>query len=129
MTPLPHIMKGLRPLAFVATAAPARAIAFYRDVIGLALVADDAFAAIFDAAGVTLRLQKVERLTPAPYTVFGWHADDIAPLVARLAAAGVSCERYPWMTQSPDGIWDAPDGDRVAWFKDPDGNLLSVSQE
>ena len=122
-------LSGLTPMTFVATADAARAIAFYRDVLGLSLISDDAFAATFDMAGVTLRVQKVEAVTPAPYTTLGWTTADIAPLVQRLAAAGIVFERYPWMTQSPEGIWDAPDGGRVAWFKDPDGNLLSVSQE
>ena len=123
------VLRNLKPMAFVATADASRAIPFYRDLLGLPLTQEDDFAATFDLGGTPLRLQKVERLTPAPFTALGWSAPDIAPIVKKLMAAGVAFERYPWMTQTPEGIWDAPDGGRVAWFKDPDGNLLSISQE
>jgi hypothetical protein len=82
----------------------------------------------FDAGGTELRLQKVERFKPHPFTALGWQIADVGWIVDRLAAAGVSPERYPWLEQNERGIWAAPSGARVAWFKDPDGNLLSVAQ-
>lgn len=115
-------------MAFVSTAQPDRARAFYRDVLGLALRHEDPFAIVFDANGVVLRVAKTPSLTPAPYTVLGWRVGDVRSVVAALAARGVATERFPGLAQDADGIWTAPDGPRVAWFKDPDGNLLSVTQ-
>ena len=115
-------------VAFCATTDGRRAAAFYGSVLGLPIRSDDAFAIVFDANGVELRLQKVERLTPQPFTVLGWQVANIAQVLARLAAANVSVERYEWLDQDATGIWQAPSGARVAWFHDPDGNLLSVAQ-
>ena len=114
--------------AFVATAQPARAAAFYGDTLGLRKVSDDDFALVFDANGVELRVQKVERLTAQPFTAIGWRVGDVAAVVAALGAKGVRFERYPGLAQDAQGIWAAPSGARVAWFKDPDGNLLSVAE-
>lgn len=114
--------------AFIATAQPARAAAFYRDTLGLREVSEDDFALVFDANGIELRVQKVERLTPQPFTAIGWQVGDIAAVVGALGAKGVRFERYPGLAQDAQGIWAAPSGARVAWFHDPDGNLLSVSQ-
>jgi catechol 2,3-dioxygenase-like lactoylglutathione lyase family enzyme len=115
-------------IAFVATRDAARAIAFYRGVLGLALVADDPFAVAFDAHGTMLRIQKVEKLAPHPFTTLGWHVEHIDELASALAARGVRFERFPGMEQDAHGIWTAPGGARVAWFKDPDGNTLSLTQ-
>lgn len=115
-------------IAFVATTDPARAKAFYRDVLGLLLISEDDFAVVFDAHGTMLRLTIVGDITPAPYTVLGWRTGEIATTVRGLSAAGVQFEKYPWMEQDDLGIWSAPSGAKVAWFKDPDGNVLSVSQ-
>ncbi len=115
-------------VAFGATTDGARAIAFYGDVLGLAIRSDDEFAVVFDAGGTELRLQKVERFSPHPFTALGWQVADIGQVVSRLVAAGVEPERYAWMEQDARGIWSAPSGARVAWFTDPDGNLLSVAQ-
>jgi catechol 2,3-dioxygenase-like lactoylglutathione lyase family enzyme len=117
-----------RPMAFVATADAARARAFYQDTLGLHLVADEPFALVFDLAGTMLRVQKVQHLTPADHTVLGWHVDDLPAAVDTLAARGVRFERYGFFEQDERGIWCAPGGARIAWFKDPDGNTLSLTQ-
>ena len=115
-------------VAFVATTDPSRAKAFYRDVLGLLLISEDEYALVFDAHGTMLRVAIVREIVLAPYTVLGWKVDDIDATVRGLAAKGAKFERYPWMEQSDLAIWSAPSGAKVAWFKDPDGNLLSVSQ-
>jgi len=105
-----------------------RAKAFYRDILGLLLISEDEYALVFDAHGTMLRVAIVGEIVLAPYTVLGWQVNDIDATVRGLAAKGVKFERYPWMEQDEVGIWSAPSGAKVAWFKDPDGNLLSVSQ-
>jgi len=115
-------------VAFVATSDPARAKAFYRDVLGLLLISEDEFALVFDANGTMLRVAIVVEVVVVPYTVLGWQVSDIVASVRGLAAKGVTFERYPWMEQDAAGIWSAPSGAKVAWFKDRDGNLLSMSQ-
>jgi predicted enzyme related to lactoylglutathione lyase len=115
-------------VAFGATTDGKRAAAFYGEVLGLPIRSDDAFAIVFDANGVELRLQKVEHLTPQPFTTLGWQVGDVGGVLARLAALKISPERYAWLDQDTTGIWRAPSGARVAWFKDPDGNLLSVAE-
>lgn len=115
-------------VGFVATMDSTRATAFYRDALGLRLVADEAHALVFDANGTMLRIQKVKAPVRAPYTVLGWAVRDIAALVRGLAAKGVVFERYEGFPQDADGIWTTPSGERVAWFRDPDGNLLSLTQ-
>ena len=117
-----------RLTAFVATAQPKRARQFYRDALGLRLVSDDQFAVVFDCAGVQLRIQKVEKLQPHPFTSLGWQVADIRASVTRLVTRGVSFERYSFMDQDKLGIWQSPSGAKVAWFKDPDGNLLSLTE-
>lgn len=114
--------------AFAATADPARAKAFYQKTLGLRLVADDQFALAFDANGIQLRLQKVEKLRPQPFTALGWQVTDIRRALATLVKRGVKCERYAFLEQDDLGIWEAPSGTRIAWFQDPDGNLLSIAQ-
>ena len=116
-------------MAFVATRDPERAKAFYRDTLGLQMVTEQLpFALVFDAHGTMLRVTIVREIVVAPYTVLGWEVPDIAATVKELAAAGVKLERYPGMPQDELGIWTAPGGNKVAWFKDPEGNVLSVAQ-
>jgi catechol 2,3-dioxygenase-like lactoylglutathione lyase family enzyme len=115
-------------IAFVSATDADRARRFFRDVLGLRLVSESPFALEFDCAGTMLRVTLVDKMAPAPYTVLGWRVSDVAATVRSLARAGVSLERYEAMTQSQDGIWTAPSGAKVAWFKDADGNLLSVSE-
>jgi len=118
-----------RLMAFVASARPEASLAFYRDVLGLPLLADTPFALVFDAFGVALRVQKVPQVAAAAHTVLGFGVDDIAHEVRALGERGVSFERYPYFEQDELGIWTAPGGARVAWFRDPDGNLLSLTEE
>jgi predicted enzyme related to lactoylglutathione lyase len=115
-------------VAFVATSKPESAKSFYELTLGLSLILDDAFAIVFDANGVMLRVQKVLEHTPPPYTVLGWDVADIDASVTELSGRGVRCERYEWLEQEDSGVWTAPSGAKIAWFKDPDGNTLSLTQ-
>jgi len=115
-------------VAFVATSQPHRASQFYRDVLGLRMVADEPAALVFDANGTMLRIAKVPELAPARHTVLGWSVADVAAAVTELGARGVAFERYEGFGQNDLGIWTSPGGGRVAWFKDPDGNTLSLTQ-
>jgi catechol 2,3-dioxygenase-like lactoylglutathione lyase family enzyme len=115
-------------VAFVATTEIERARAFYAEVLGLSMVEEGPFACVFDAHGTQLRVTPVEDLRVAPYTVLGWAVRDIQETVRVLGAAGVGFERFPGMDQDDAGVWLSPSGARVAWFSDPDGNVLSVSQ-
>ena len=122
-------MLGSRAVvAFVATRDPGRARAFYEGVLGLRLVADEPFALVFDAHGTTLRVQKLQELAPARHTVLGWLVPDIAAAVRGLSAAGVAFERFPRLPQDDVGVCSFPGGGRVAWFRDPDGNTLSLTE-
>jgi catechol 2,3-dioxygenase-like lactoylglutathione lyase family enzyme len=115
-------------IAFVATANPERARTFYTKTIGLTLVSEDPFALVFDAGGTMLRVAIVPSVQAAGYTVLGWIVPDIAKAVDALTSRGASFTRYDGMGQDGRGIWQSPSGARVAWFKDPDGNTLSLTQ-
>jgi catechol 2,3-dioxygenase-like lactoylglutathione lyase family enzyme len=114
--------------AFLATALPQRAAAFYGETLGLRRISEDQFALVFDLHGAELRIQKVERFAPQPFTVLGWRVEELGLVVASLTSRGVAFERFPGLTQSAEGVWRAPSGAAVAWFRDPDGNLLSVAE-
>ena len=114
--------------AVAATTDAARAKAFYGKTLGLRLVHEDQFALVFDANGTTLRIQLVRMLTPHPFTSLGWEVTDIETTVSALIDRSVAFEMFEGMGQDARGIWNSPSGARVAWFKDPDGNLLSVTQ-
>jgi catechol 2,3-dioxygenase-like lactoylglutathione lyase family enzyme len=115
-------------MAFVATTHPERARQFYSSILGLRLIADEPWALVFDAHGAMLRIQKTTELVPAKHTVLGWRVPDIEATLADLRDKGVRSERYSFLPQDDLGIWTTPDGTKVAWFKDPDGNTLSVTQ-
>ena len=115
-------------VAFGAITDAARAARFYGETLGLPIRSEDEFALVLDANGVELRLQKVPELTPPGFTTLGWEVGDLETVLEALTARGVATERYPWLTQDPRGVWQAPSGARVAWFRDPDGNLLSIAQ-
>lgn len=121
-------LKNQPIVAFTATANPERARAFYAETLGLRLVSDMPFALVFDAGGTELRVQKVQAVQAPTYTTLGWQVDDIEAMVDALAERGVSFVRYDFMEQDERGIWSAGNGARVAWFHDPDGNLLSLTQ-
>jgi catechol 2,3-dioxygenase-like lactoylglutathione lyase family enzyme len=117
-------------VAFAPTTDAARARAFYEGVLGLRLVSDEKpFAIVFDANGTMIRVTTVPELKPQLFTILGWRVADIEATVDRLAAQGVEFQRYKGMNDSdPRGIWNSPSGARVAWFKDPDGNVLSLTE-
>ena len=121
-------MLGSRPIiGFVATTDSSRAQAFYGAKLGLRFVANDGFALVFESDDTMIRVVKVAGFVPAPYTILGWQVEAIQATVAVLTERGVVFERYPGLEQDRLAIWTAPGGAQVAWFKDPDGNLLSVS--
>jgi len=114
--------------AFVPTVKPAEAKSFYKDILGLTLLSEDNYALEFDANGTLLRVTIVPELTPHPFTVLGWNIEDIASTIKALNKKGVFCEKYGFLEQDKLGVWTAPGGSKVAWFKDPDGNLLSLTE-
>jgi catechol 2,3-dioxygenase-like lactoylglutathione lyase family enzyme len=117
------------PLGFIMTTDRARAVAFYRDIMGFRLLAEDPFAATFDMRGLTVRLSDTGDLAPSPHPVLGWTVKGIHAAVRDLAARGVAFIHYPGMGQDADGVWTSPDGAAaVAFFADPDGNLLSLTE-
>src|SRR5271165_7389522 len=105
-----------------------RAKAFYADKLGLKFVTEDPFALVFDANGNVLRLTKMKEFTPQPFSILSWEVPDIEAGVRQLTTAGVAFERYGFFEQDELGIWTAPDGTKVAWFLDPDGNNLGIVQ-
>ncbi len=114
--------------AFVPTVDPERARHFYVDVLGLEFVDVDPFAVTVRYGATPIRLVKVENLSPAPFTILGWDVTDIRRHVRQLADAKLPFMRYEGIEQDEDAIWTAPGGGRVAWFCDPDGNVLSLSE-
>ena len=115
-------------MAFVPTTDFDKARAFYEGTLGLRYVKNDGFAMVLEANGVFIRVTKTPDHKPLPYTILGWRVPDIDSTVDGLMQRGVQFERYGFPGQDERGVWTAPGGDRVAWFKDPDGNTLSVSQ-
>lgn len=122
------MLSSARLTAFVGTTNAGRARAFYRDTLGLPLTSEDGFALQFNCNGTTLRVSIAQEVTAAKYTVLGWDVDDLAATLLALREAGVQFERFGFFEQDALGIWTAPGGTQVAWFKDPDGNLLSIAQ-
>ncbi len=119
------------PIAFIPTRNPTAAQAFYEGVLGLRLESEDGFALVFsvgNTAALMLRVVHTPDFTPAGYTIFGWQVEDIVASVKELVASGIEPLRYGFFEQDDLGIWSAPGGAKVAWFKDPDGNTLSMSQ-
>jgi catechol 2,3-dioxygenase-like lactoylglutathione lyase family enzyme len=100
---------------------------FYCEVLGLRLVEETPVAVVVDSSGVSLRLTKVPDLQPQTFTIAGWLVDDMAEMITFLAARAVPVKRYAGLRQDEQGMWTAPSGDRVAWFEDPDGNILSIT--
>lgn len=115
-------------IAFVPTKDATWARHFYENVLGLGFVSDDSFAVVMDANGTMIRVVHVKDFTPFPFTILGWQVDDIHKKIAELTSKGVQFTRYAYFEQSDDGVWTAPGGAQIAWFTDPDGNTLSISQ-
>ncbi|MEA2381693.1 MAG: hypothetical protein QOH72_1664 [Solirubrobacteraceae bacterium] len=115
-------------VAFVASTDLERAHAFYGDVLGLRRVDASPFANVYDAGGTRLRVTRVDRVAAAPYTVLGWTVPDIRAALEQLIARGVAVERFAGVEHDDAGVWTAPGGARIAWFRDADGNVLSLTQ-
>jgi len=114
--------------AFIPTVEPEKAKNFYTNVLGLKLTSEDNYGMEFTTNGALLRITIVNKLTPHPFTVLGWDVDNLPSMILSLVKAGVEFERYNFLEQDDLGIWVAPGGVKVAWFKDPDGNLLSLTE-
>ena len=117
-----------KTIAFLATTNGDLSLIFYRDLLGLELSYEDDFALVFHLNKIELRIQKLEKLVPQPQTVLGWSVRSIEGTVGKLVSKGISIERFGCMNQDDLGIWSSPSGARIAWFKDPDGNMLSLTQ-
>ena len=117
------------PILFAATTDSKRARAFYEKALGLKCVADDPFAIVFEVGALTLRIQKVAHKPKLEYTVLGWMITSIEEEVARLTSAGVQFSRFEGLDQDKSGVWRSPSGAKVAWFSDPDGNILSLTEQ
>jgi catechol 2,3-dioxygenase-like lactoylglutathione lyase family enzyme len=115
-------------VAFVPSTDLVRSRAFYQETLGLELREDTPIANVFDANGTALRVTLVDRIVPAPYTVLGWTVGRLDETIRTLRDRGVTFERFEGMTQDDLGVWTTPGGGRVAWFKDPDGNVLSLTE-
>jgi catechol 2,3-dioxygenase-like lactoylglutathione lyase family enzyme len=115
-------------VAFAATTDLSRSHGFYGGALGLRHVETTPFANVYDANGTSLRVTLVERVAAAPYTVLGWSVADVHAAIAALEARGVAFERFAGVAQDDAGVWTAPGGARIAWFHDPDGNVLSLTQ-
>ncbi len=122
------MLKANPIIAFVATTNPARAKKFYKETLGLRFVSEGEFALVFDVGGTMLRVTPVQELQPAGYTVLGWIVTDIAKEIRALKKRGVKFKRYDWMEQDELGIWVSPTKAKIAWFEDPDGNTLSLTE-
>jgi catechol 2,3-dioxygenase-like lactoylglutathione lyase family enzyme len=114
-------------IGFITTLDSKRARKFYEDVLGFKVLREDHLGLVLKAGGNTIRISPVKEFQSAQYTVLGWEVEQIDDVASHLKARGVVFERYPWMKQDALGIWDSPSGDKVAWFRDPDGNVLSIS--
>ena len=117
------------PIAFIPTADAAAARNFYETALGLNFVSDDDFALVFrvGSSQTMLRVARTPDFTPASFTIFGWVVDDIHATIADLKTRGVVFLQYDYFKQDEAGVWTAPGGAQVAWFQDPDGNILSLS--
>ena len=122
------MLASSKVIGFVPTKDAQRARAFYEGKLGFRFVSDDQFALVLRAGETMIRIAKAQDFSPAPYTVLGWEVRDVEAVVRWLQKRGVAFEKYPFVQDQELGIWTAPGGNKVAWFKDPDGNVLSLSQ-
>ncbi len=122
------MLKSPQLVAMVGTAQAPNAKAFYGETLGFRLVSEDMFALVFEVGGAPLRVNRVPAVIPSTYAVLSFRVGDIEEAVRALTAKGVVFERYPMFVQDGMGIWTAPDGTKVAWFRDPDANLLGLVQ-
>jgi len=123
------MLESAKLMGFIRTTDYKNARAFFEGVLGLEFVSEDEFAVVFRSGGNKIRAVKSGSFTPEQFTILGWQVSGIERVAADLQKRGVSFEKYPWVNDPTGvGIWTAPGGDRVAWFKDPDGNVLSISE-
>jgi len=122
------MLAACKLIGFVPTNDSRRSREFYEEKLGFRFVSDDEFALVMQAGESMIRIAKAGTFTPARYTVMGWEVADIEAMVKWLNGRGVMFEKYPFVQDHELGIWTTPNGDKVAWFKDPDGNVLSLSQ-
>ena len=125
------MLRDAELIAFVPTRDPKKARWFYEETLGLEFVSEDAFAVVMAAKGVMVRIVNVSNVgefRPWPFTILGWRVGNIEKAVAELAEKGIEFERFAGLEQDGMGIWKSPSGAKVAWFKDVDGNVLSVTE-
>jgi catechol 2,3-dioxygenase-like lactoylglutathione lyase family enzyme len=122
------VLTAAKMMGFVLTRDYDQARAFFEGKLGFTFVSLDQFALVMKAGENMIRISKVPTFTPLQSTVLGWEVQDVEAMVRWLKVRGVDCEKYPFVQDKELGIWSTPNGDRVAWFKDADGNVLSVSQ-
>jgi len=122
------MLSSSKMVGFVATAKPEEAKRFYENNLGLQLLEDSPFALVFASGDNTIRVQKVESLVTPPYTSLGWEVEDIAATLKHLLSNGVEFQHHEGLPQNEAGIWKTPDGAQIAWFQDPDGNTLSLTE-
>jgi catechol 2,3-dioxygenase-like lactoylglutathione lyase family enzyme len=113
---------------FVATKDYEKARAFYEGKLGFDFISLDQYALVMSVGGHKIRIAKVPNFTPLQGTILGWEVQDIQAVATWLRDRGVTLEKYPFVQDRDLGIWTTPSDDKVAWFKDPDGNILSISQ-
>ena len=122
------MLAATKLMAFIPTRDFARARSFFEGTLGLKVLSQDDFAMVLDANGTRIRVTQVGDFQPQKFTILGWQVPNIEQAVSEMSGKGVKFEIYNFPGQDNRGIWTAPGGDKVAWFKDPDGNVLSVSQ-
>lgn len=122
------MLSAARIIAFIPSRDLERTKSFYVETLKLTFVSQDSLALVLNANGTMVRVANVGEFQPANFTILGFDVTDIRQEVAALRAKGISCERYPGMQQDETGIWHSPSGSSVAWFKDPDGNVLSLTK-
>jgi catechol 2,3-dioxygenase-like lactoylglutathione lyase family enzyme len=115
-------------MAFAPSTDLARSRLFYEDTLGLTVTDQNPYACVLRGEGTVIRVARVEELTPQPFTILGWIVPDMRATIRELTARGVTFTRYDGMGQDDDGVWTTPGNDQIAWFKDPDGNTLSLTQ-
>jgi catechol 2,3-dioxygenase-like lactoylglutathione lyase family enzyme len=131
MAQLPTGQKNMelgKPILFAATTDSKRSRKFYEETLGLEFVADEPYALVFRIGEIPLRIQKVDQKPRVNYTVLGWMVTDIRKTVQELTKAGVKFLRFKGMNQDADAIWQSPGSAKVAWFQDPDNNILSLTE-
>jgi len=122
------MLESSQPVAFLPSQDLERSARFFQGVLNLPLLSESPFALVFKVGGGTLRVTKVDALQPQPFTVFGWLVGDIRAVICELRERETSTLRYEGLGQDDDGVWTTPNGDLVAWFKDPDANVLSLTE-